>query len=217
MGLKKEMTFKKVNGMQIIQRNGALTDASAVCDEHESVVAVAFARNGMIDYPVGQSTKTIGYGDIAIYSFKSNGTDEDGNVVGEQLTEILPTHPWYVMQVKDSEGKDRPPFVRTPWDITYRAAPKFGAGAKVPACGDQLKSLCQQAMNLAAIELKERTIAGSAIIAQKELAEAALAFATIGETRIERREQYRSNNGQQQAQESQDSDMGPSVFDQADD
>lgn len=142
--------YTVVKGVSMQQFGGAIVKTNGVLDETKSILAAAVARPGSTDYAVRSGnnlTRTIMFGDVAIYAF-----NEKTMKVGAR---IMPTKSWRVMQSKTSQGEERTPFIRTPWDVRTQVVSQTG-NLQAPSLDRQIKVLADIAMNLAATECLKR-------------------------------------------------------------
>jgi hypothetical protein len=87
------------------------------------------------------------FGDIALYAFTEK----------EMKTgmRIMPTKSWMIMQSKTSQGEERTPFIRTPWDVRQQVVSQTG-NLQAPSLDRQIKVLADIAINIAATECLKR-------------------------------------------------------------
>lgn len=142
-------SYTIVKGVPIQQFNGSIAKTNGVLDSTGTVLAMAIARPGAADYKTGENnslSKALMYGDIAIVSF-DNKAKKPGIA-------IMQTSSWMIMQVKDSSGEERAPFIRTPWDVQVTINQK--GSMKPPTLTQELQVLANAAINLAADECVAR-------------------------------------------------------------
>lgn len=191
--------YKRTQNLEIKQYDGSIVSAPGVLDSTESLVAVAVARPGRPIFqtrpnsPSNNLSRTLMFGDLAIYSFKKTGEREENGeeiIEGELGTEIMESKPWMIMQTKDPKTGDvREPFVRGPWDVRQTINGSFGA-LQPPSLSSSVKLLADEAINLAAEELGGKIERGEPVRSQAEYAKAASAATRMANKLIER---YSSN------------------------
>lgn len=146
----KTSKYKIVRGVTMHDYNGHLVKANGILDESETVIAVAIARPGTTKWSSGRSnsvTRTPMFGDIEVYGF---------NMKEKKLgMRIMESKSWMVMQSKSPSGEELRPFIRTPWDVKQSIVSQTGR-LQPPTMDQNIRTLCDAAINMAAIECNER-------------------------------------------------------------
>lgn len=199
-----EKKYFKANDLKITQYDGSETLGTAIVDESKSVVAVAVARPGNTGYrqsaQSNNQSRVLMMGDIAIYSFKYIGEHKDEkteetHLEGEIGTEIMSTKTFMVLQTKLTDGTEREPFVRTPWDV--RQTTQNQGNMEPPTFSQNLKLLADEAINQAGETLAGKIERGENIRAQSEYARLASSAARMAKKLTNQRTTQQSQQNDQ--------------------
>lgn len=193
--MEQEKKYFRTQPLEIKQYDGSIVEAPGMVDGSQSLVAIAVARPGRPVFQVRPNSssqlmsRTLMFGDIAVYSFNKTGEHTEGEgederliIEGEVGTQIMESKSWLIMQTKDpSTNEIREPFVRSPWDVRQSVNGNYG-NLQPAVMAPSVKLLADEAINQAAEILQGKVERNEPVRSQTEFAKAASAASRMADT-----------------------------------